>query len=72
MIIKFEQQILDNMVKDPRNWKGMFYCNKRDPRLMVRKFDSLRVWTFNFASPYSFIALGAIIFITIVSIFLAG
>jgi uncharacterized membrane protein len=71
MKMQLEQQIFDNMVKDPRNWKGMFYYNKKDPRLVVKTFDPVRGWTFNFASPYSFITLGAIIVITIASIFLA-
>jgi uncharacterized membrane protein len=71
MSIKLEQQILDNMVKDPGNWKGMLYYNKKDPRLIVKKFDPMRGWTFNFASPYSYITLGAIILIVIATIYLA-
>ena len=71
MKTQLEQRIFDNMVKDPRNWKGMCYYNKKDPRLIVKKYDPMRSWTFNFASPYSFVTMGAIIIITIVSIILA-
>ena len=61
MKTQLEQQIYENMVKDPRNWKGMVYFNKKDPRLIVRKIYPLRGWTFNFASNYSIITLAAII-----------
>lgn len=69
MKTKLEQEILDTMSKDPRNWKGMFYYNKKDPRLMVPKLYPTMGWTFNFASPYAYITLGAIIVIIAVSAF---
>jgi uncharacterized membrane protein len=61
-----DQQLLDAMSKDPGNWKGPFYVNRKDPRLIVPKLCPSMGWTFNFASPYSFMALGAIIVIAIV------
>ena len=66
MKIKLDQQLLDTMSKDPGNWKGPFYYNKKDPRLMVPKLYPSLGWTFNFASPYAYITLGAIIVIAIV------
>jgi uncharacterized membrane protein len=56
--------MLDIMHKNPANWRGMFYVNRKDPRLIVPKFDPAMGWTFNFASPYSYITL--IIFIVII------
>ena len=64
---QIEEKINESMVKNPRNWKGMVYFNKMDPRLIVRKYDPLRGWTFNFSSPYSYITLVAIILIVILS-----
>jgi len=66
MKTKLDQQILDTMSKDPGNWKGPFYFNRKDPRLMVPKLYPSLGWTFNFASPYAYITLGAIIVIAIV------
>lgn len=57
MKLKLEQQILDNMSEDPNNWRGPFYFNRKDPRLMVPKINPELGWTFNFASPYSYVTL---------------
>ena len=65
MKTELEKQILESMTKDPRNWKGIFYYNPKDPRLMVQKISPLRGWTFNFASIYSYITLVLIIIIVI-------
>lgn len=62
---KLNQHLLDNMSKDLENWKGPFYYNRKDPRLIVPKFNPMLGWTFNFASPYSFLALIAIALIII-------
>ncbi len=71
MKTKLSQQVLDNMSKDPGNWRGPFYFNRKDPRLTVPKIIPSMGWTFNFASPYSYITFGAIILIVIAaSIFL--
>jgi uncharacterized membrane protein len=68
MKTKLDKAILDAMSKNPNNWRGSFYFNPRDPRLLVRKYTPALGWTFNFASPYSYITLGCIILITIASI----
>lgn len=65
---KLNQHLLDNMSKDLGNWKGPFYYNRKDPRLIVPKFNPMLGWTFNFASPYSFLALIAIALIIITTI----
>jgi uncharacterized membrane protein len=63
-----DKAILDSMSRNPNNWKGIFYYNPRDPRLIVRKIYPLMGWSFNFASPYSYITLISIILITIAAI----
>jgi len=68
MKTKLEKAILDAMSKNPNNWKGIFYFNRKDPRLLVRKITPAMGWSFNFASPYSYITLGCIILITIAAI----
>lgn len=71
MKTEFEKQNFDSMTKDPRNWKGFFYYNPKDPRLLVQKISPLRSWTFNFASIYSYITLGLIIMIAIAAVLLS-
>jgi uncharacterized membrane protein len=63
-------EIIEAMSKDPGNWKGLFYFNKKDPRLMVPKLYPSMGWTFNFASPYSYITLVITILIIIVASYL--
>ena len=65
MKTKLEKEILDTMSKNPNNWKGIFYFNRKDLRILVPKFNSLMGWTLNFASPYSYIWLIATILIII-------
>ena len=68
---KFDQQFLDNMSKDPGNWRGPFYFNRKDPRLTVPKLNPMLGRTLNFASPYPYIALVLIIAIWIAINFIA-
>lgn len=68
---KNDEQILEAMRKDPSNWRGPFYFNRKDPRLMVRKYYSHTGTTFNFASPYPYITIAAIILIIMAASFLA-
>lgn len=49
------------MNKNPNNWKGIFYFNKTDHRLIVPKRDPSLGWTLNFASPYTWLFLIALI-----------
>lgn len=61
---KIEKQILDNMHKDPGNWRGVFYFNKKDPRLIVPKITQTG-WTFNFASIWTYILIVAVVLIIV-------
>jgi uncharacterized membrane protein len=67
MKTKPDKQFLDMMSKDPGNWKGPFYFNRKDPRLMVPKLHPSLGWTLNFASPHSYFAIAAIIAIIILT-----
>jgi uncharacterized membrane protein len=68
---KSDKQYLDNMSKDAGNWRGPFYFNRKDPRLIVPKLDPSLGWTLNFAGPNAYIAviaiIATIIFIVIIS-----
>jgi uncharacterized membrane protein len=68
---KPDKQFLDTMSKDPGNWKGPFYFNRSDPRLMVPKLHPSLGWTLNFASIYAFIAVAGLIAIIIVSVIIS-
>jgi uncharacterized membrane protein len=63
---EIDKQFLDTMSKDPGNWRGPFYVNRKDPRLMVPKLHPSLGWTLNFASPRSYIAIAALIAIVII------
>jgi len=68
---KLEKEILDAMCRDIENWKGPFYFNRKDPRILVPKFIPSLGWTLNFASPYSYISMAAIVLIIVVFEFIA-
>jgi len=54
----FDDDPLDRMRNDPENYKwGIFYFNRKDPRMLVPKRNRLMGWTMNFASPYSYLIL---------------
>ena len=63
MKTKLEKELLDTMSKNPNNWKGAFYFNRKDPRLMVPKFYPSMGWTLNFANPYTYLFVIAILII---------
>ncbi|RKE02062.1 DUF5808 domain-containing protein [Marinifilum flexuosum] len=62
---KLDQHILDEMHKDLGNWHGPFYCNRKDPRLFVPKYDPMLGYTINFASKYSLLAAVFIVLLII-------
>lgn len=70
MKTKLEKEILDTMSKNPGNWKGIFYFNRKDPRLIVPKLNPSMGWTFNFSSPYTYLFLIALVIIIVASQFL--
>jgi uncharacterized membrane protein len=65
---KLDKAILEAMSKNPNNWNGIFYKNPNDPRILVRKIKPAMSWSFNWASPYSYISLSCIILIAIAAI----
>lgn len=69
MRTKIDKEILDEMHKNPDNWKGVFYFNRKDPRLMVPKI-TLTGWTFNFANPWTYILIVLILLIIIAAQYL--
>ncbi len=66
---RIEKELLDRMHKDPSNWRGTFYVNRKDPRLIVPKINSLGM-TLNFASPYSYVFIILVVAIIIASQYL--
>ncbi|WP_372751442.1 hypothetical protein [Labilibaculum sp.] len=67
---KLDQHILDGMSKDLSNWHGPLYCNRKDPRLIVPKYNFLMGWTFNFSNPYLCVSLIAVFIIIIAFVLL--
>ena len=59
------KEFLDAMAKNPANWRGVFYTNKNDPRLIVPKLSPSMGWTFNFGSIYSYLTLFIILILLI-------
>ena len=52
-----------------RSYYGVFYFNRKDPRLTVPKLSGLG-WTFNFASIYSWLLIIALVLIIVGSQYL--
>lgn len=63
---KLTDPFLNAMSKEPANWKGPIYFNPKDPRIMVPKINPSLGSTLNFASPYAYLTLGAIVVIAVV------
>jgi uncharacterized membrane protein len=70
-IKKHDNDILDSMSRNPDNWKGILYFNRKDKRLVVPKLYPLMGWTFNFACPYAYLLVAAIILLVIVFQYIA-
>lgn len=68
MKTRHDNDFLNNMSKDPGNWKGPFYFNRKDPRLMVPKLHPSLGLTINFANPFAYIAAGALVALIIISL----
>jgi len=51
--------------KNRNNWKGIFYSNKKDYRIIVPKANPAMGWTLNFASPYTYVIIILIILILV-------
>lgn len=55
----------DLMSKNLNNWKGIFYVNPKDPRIIVPKMNPSLGWTLNFGNVYAYLGIIAIILIII-------
>lgn len=54
----FDQFENDRMINDPMNYKaGIFYFNRKDDRIVVRKRSKMMGWTLNFGHIYTYILL---------------
>ena len=60
----------DLMDKDPNNWRGIFYFNKNDSRIIVPKINPQMGWTLNFANPYTYLLIAGIILLIIAANYL--
>ncbi len=67
MTKKVEKESLDFMHKNPDNWKGIFYVNSKDPRIIVPKMNPSMGWTLNFGHKRTYIGIALIILIIIAS-----
>lgn len=67
MKTKAGREIENSMNKNLNNWKGIFYFNRKDYRLIVPKQNPYLGWTLNFASPYTYLFLAAIIAIILIT-----
>lgn len=63
----FDQFENDRMINDPMNYKwGVFYFNRKDPRIVVPKRHKMMGWTLNFAHRNYFLILLGIIVLSII------
>lgn len=62
---KIEKEIIDSTSKNPDNWKGIFYVNSKDPRIIVPKINPSFGWTLNFGHKVSYLGLLVIILIIV-------
>ena len=69
MKTKLEKEMMDSMSKNPNNWKGFFYVNRKDPRIIVPKLNPLLGWTLNCGNKYAITGLVLIALILIASVF---
>jgi len=63
---KLNQEILDIMTKNPSNWRGILYFNRKDPRLIVQKQFPPLGWTLNFANPLTYLMIISIVLVVVV------
>ncbi len=51
--------------KNTSNWKGIFYSNKRDYRVIVPKSNPAMGWTLNFANPLTYVLIALVVLIIV-------
>jgi len=67
-----QQNNYDLWHRDPENWKmGVFYFNKKDPRVFVPKRNPMLGRTLNFGNPLSYliILIIALVIATLITFF---
>lgn len=69
---KAQNEIIESPYKNPNNWKGNFYVNNKDPRIIVPKITPSLGWTLNFGHKTAYIAILGIILIIIAYQFLVS
>jgi len=62
---KVEKEIIDSLSKNPNNWKGVFYVNHKDPRIIVPKINPSFGWTLNFGHKVAYIGIIIIVLIIV-------
>jgi len=60
-----DRKNFENMSNDTNNWKGIFYFNKKDRRIIVPKLNPSFGWTLNFGNVYAYLGIIAIILLII-------
>jgi uncharacterized membrane protein len=65
---KLEKEILYSMSNNPFNWKGTFYVNRKDPRIIVPKRLPSLGWTLNFGHYISYVFICAFVLAILASI----
>jgi len=70
MKMKAKKKHYDLVSRNPNNWRGVFYYNPLDPRICVHKQNPMRGWTLNFACPYTYCLIAALISILSLSVYL--
>ena len=61
-----ENTPIELMAKDPANWKGLIYFNKKDSRIIVPKLYPSFGWTFNMGNIYSYVIIA--VFLAVVAV----
>jgi uncharacterized membrane protein len=67
--MKLEKEMRKPMTDNPNNWRGPFYFNRKDYRLLVPKSNPSLGWTLNFASPYTYATIAIIAIIVALSVY---
>ena len=65
MKTKTDNKLLDAMIKNPDNWKWIFYVNRKDPRVIVPKLNPQMGWTLNFGNVWAIVGLVLILAIAV-------
>lgn len=58
---KFDEIHSKNESKNPDNYRGIFYFNRKDKRVFVPKWQNYRGFTVNFGNPLAYLLIIAVI-----------